>query len=251
MQGIQQGLFGRRPCNLYYSVGLLGLLAFLSLILVGFGLGYAESALGGDPTAPKRLLGDYGKRKGAVDAGVRALCRVYPETIVVGEPAVLVMGIANVGREDVLVVGDGFGEASGYEPVKCIVDPTGAEFTYLGPYWVSGGHSARRGVSLSPGDTLKIVQRVSHYRDDELVFPYAGRWGVYIVYSMPESLEELKGFKSLHVESEVGWVDVVDRDSTARAAWAVFGRAQKHFAYYGDVCADSIPLALDEVIQRH
>jgi hypothetical protein len=188
--------------------------------------------------------------KGETSDGLRAICAIDQDTLVLGQPVIIRFGIVNV-SSDAAGVYQGPYRQDGTAPIVLYVaDPSGIEYPYCFPELppLTAGPLCKDAVAISPGDSLTGIWQFTYYKDrGELLFPFPGRWGLYAAYYMParDCLRRAK------VASAVSWIEVVQRDSLDAAAWRTFERAERAVMYFGPRSEPRVVSAFEEIVEEY
>jgi hypothetical protein len=125
---------------------------------------------------------------GEASNGLRAVCAVDQETLVLGQPAIIRFGVVNVGSDAAGVYRGPYPQDGTPPMVLFVADPSGIEYPYCFPQLppLTAGPLCKDAVAISPGDSLTGIWQFTYYKDrGELLFPFLGRWGIYLAYYMP------------------------------------------------------------------
>ena len=164
--------------------------------------------------------------KGKASGGLKVFCAIDSDTLVVGQPAVVRLGLVNVGNDAARVLDRFDGLTTGI-PMLYVADPAGYEYRYKAEISSLIDFPCRNAVILQPGDTLAAVFQVTLYRGNELLFPLPGRWGLYFEYYMLED----RCHRAADAASEIAWVEVIDRDSSDTRLWALLTNGGQALPY--------------------
>jgi hypothetical protein len=188
--------------------------------------------------------------KGEASDGLRAICTVDQDTLVLGQPAIIRFGIVNVGPDAAGVYRGPYRQDGASPVVLYVADPSGIEYPYCSPHLsgLTAGPLCRDAVAISPGDSLTGIWQFTYYKDrGELLFPFPGRWGLYVAYYMPGR----DCLRSAKVASAVSWIEVVKRDSLDAAAWDTFEHAERAVMYCMPSTKPRVVSAFEDVVEKY